>query len=159
MHMFPFTPLINDLNQLSFYLYNQYNYITSINNSPTHHYTNELSQLFFISWSNHSSSHPRQENIVFIHIWSIPSWIHLWLQNKAFYITYYMTSASIIHKPCLTNYKKPCALYSLITTVHIIYIPIIQHTDVPPIMHNILSINLHTSTNHLIKTHHNSKTS
>ena len=43
--------------------------------------------------------------------------------------------------------------------VHTIHISTIQHTHLPPIIHNILSINLHMSTHHTIKTYHNPQTS
>ena len=79
MDMFPFTPLINYSNKLSLYLYYHYNSITSIKHAPTHHYPNELSQLFVISLSNYHSFHLLQENTVLIPIWSIPSWIHILL--------------------------------------------------------------------------------
>ena len=74
-------------------------------------------------------------------------------------VTYSMISTSILHKLRLTDYKTPRALYSLIRTVYIICIPTIQHTHLPPNIHNRLSITIYASTNHPIKTHHNSKTS
>ena len=51
---------------------------------------------------------------------------------------------------------KNCVFYSLMFTVHT---PTIQHTRFPPIIHNMLSIIIHTSTHHSIKTHKNSQTS
>ena len=153
----PFTSLINELNQISLYFDDHYHSITSINHSPIHHYPNECCQLFVISLSNSSSSHPRQEKTALIPIWSIPSWIYLWLKNNAFCVTYSMTSTQILHKPHLTYYKNMRALYSLIPTIHTIYIPNIQHSHVPPITHNILSITLHMSTYYPIKTHPNLK--
>ena len=54
-----------------------------------------------------------------ISIWSIPSWIHLWLQNPEFYVAHFFTSTSILHKSCLPNYKILRVLWHLLSNVHI----------------------------------------
>ena len=51
--------------------------------------------------------------------------------------------------------KNPARSLFYISTVHP---PTKQHTRLPPIISNIPSITLHTSTSHLIKIHHNSQT-
>ena len=105
-------------------------------------------------FSNRSSSSTRQENTALIPIWFIPSQINIWLQNPDFYITYYMTSTSILHKPRLDDYKTPHVIFSLMSTVQI---PTIQHTHLPPIIQNIPIITLHMSSRQPIKNHHNSQ--
>ena len=67
-----------------------------------------------------------------------------------------MMFTPILHKHCLPNNKIPHIISSLISTVHTIHIPTIQHTCLPLIIKNINSITLHTSTHHPIKTNHNS---
>ena len=82
---------------------------------------------------------------------------HQYYTNPALYVTYYMTSTLILPKPCLPDYKTPHIRCYLLSTVHIIHITTIKLNHLTPIIHNILSINLHTSTHHPIKTHHNSQ--
>ena len=52
MHTRPLNPLINDPNQLPFYLGNHYTYITPITHAPTHHYPNDSSQISPPSFQN-----------------------------------------------------------------------------------------------------------
>ena len=125
-------------------------------NTPTHHYSNNLSQIFVPSLLNNSSYHPGQENTALIPIWSIPSLIHLWLQKSAFCVTSSMTSTSKLYKPRLPDYKNPRTICYLMSTVHI---PTIQYTSLPLIIHHMLSITIHKSTHQPIKTHHDSQPS
>ena len=60
----------------------------------------------------------------------------------------------LIHTFTYTPDKNPCVISPLMSTVNT---PTIQ--NIPPIIHYILSIILHTSTHHNIKTHNNSQKS
>ena len=147
-------------NRLQVFLFdhsiNRYTSITSITHTHTHNYPNYSGQILVLSLSNDYFSQPRQEKTAIIPIWSIPSQIHLWLQNLAFYATYSMTSTSLLHRPHITEYKVLRVLCYLISTVHI---PTIQQNLLPPIIHKMPIIILHMSTQHHAKDHHNSQPS
>ena len=53
-------------------------------------------------------------------IWYIPSQIHIWLQNNHVFVTYYLTSTSLLHKPHLHEYKIPRVLCHLLFDIHIL---------------------------------------
>ena len=53
----------------------------------------------------------------------MPSQIYLRLKNPAFYVTYYMKYKSILHKPCLNDYKTLHVICFILPTVHNAQIP------------------------------------
>ena len=62
-------------------------------------------------------------------------------------------------KPHLNNYRIYHLLCSIIPTECTIHITTIQHTHLPPCIHNKLFITMHTSPHYPIENHHNSQTS
>ena len=151
-HTHTFTPLRNDSNSI-------FTFDDPLHPSRTHPpipIQKYFSNVFVLFLSDHYYSRPRQENTALLPIWYIPSKLYLWLQKSILYVTDYITSTSNLYTPRLPNYKNPRILCSLMYTVHN---NTIYHTRLPPIIHYMLSIIIHTSTHHPIKTYHNSKTS
>ena len=75
------------------------------------------------------------------------------LSHLQILLIYGVASTSKLLKPRLPDYNTPYILCYLMLTIQT---PTIQHTHLPPIIHHMLIIALHTSTHHLIKNHHNS---
>ena len=119
----------------------QYTSIIFITHVPNHHYPNNPNKIFVISYSN------------LIHIFTN---IYITTKTRLLRHLFYAVHIKTIQTPRFTDFKKAYVLCSLISTTHT---PTVQHAQIPPIIHHMIIISLHTSTHHTIKTRHNSQPS
>ena len=151
--MHPFTPLKNDANTILMFDTNPYT--SSRTHKPITIQMTRVKYLFFpfriVLLITHFKKMPR--------LFLFDLYLHKYMydiQKPAFCATSYMNTTSKLYKHWFPNYINPRVLCSVMSTVHT---PTIQNTRLPPIIHLMLSINIHTSTHHSIKTHQNSRPS
>ena len=155
LHTRPLTTLINDSSQLSLYHNSCYTFflLHCFHQACTHPSSSKMTRdkyLFFPFQIIRIINHANKRLHLFLSYLYINKYIYIY-RNLAFFVTCSLMPTSLLQKPSPPKYKifpELCITYFRRTH------PYYTKPRIPPILHNITSITLHTSNWNSIKTHH-----